>query len=402
VSVERSLRRNLRELPTAAWVLFAGTFVNRFGSFVMTFLILYLTRRGFSPPQAGAAVSLYGLGGVAASVLGGELADRIGRTRTITLSMFGSAAVMLTLSQVDRLPVIFLLTTLAGLTSEAYRPASSALLADLVPAGQRVSAFAALRFTVNAGFALGAATAGLLAQRSFFLVFASDALTSVIFGVLAIVAIRDVKVHGPVGEQRRPPGYAALLGDRVFLLFLIAALLVAFVYLQSYSTFALQVRALGFSSAVYGGLIALNGLLIVLLELPLTSWTQHRPPRPVIAAGFLLVGIGFSLLAVAHVLPLLILAVLTWTFGEMLNSPMAGAYVADRAPVRLRGRYQGAWGLTWGLGLILGPVIGASLFAWNPSGFWLICGLLAAAGSVLVLGSGRLANRTAPFPGNAG
>jgi MFS family permease len=143
-------------------------------------------------------------------------------------------------------------------------------------------------------------------------------------------------------------------------------------------------------------LIALNGLLIVLLELPLTSWTQHRPPRPVIAAGFLLVGIGFSLLAVAHVLPLLILAVLMWTSGEMLNSPMAGAYVADRAPARLRGRYQGAWGLTWGLGLILGPVIGASLFAWNPSGFWLICGVLAATGSVLVLVSGRLADRTTP------
>lgn len=87
---ERTLRRNLRELPPAALVLFAGSFVNRFGSFVMTFLILYLTRRGFSPQQAGAAVSLYGLGGVVASVLGGELADRICRTRTITLSMFGS------------------------------------------------------------------------------------------------------------------------------------------------------------------------------------------------------------------------------------------------------------------------------------------------------------------------
>lgn len=128
----------------------------------------------------------------------------------------------------------------------------------MVPAGQRVSAFAALRFTVNAGFALGAATAGLLAQRSFFLVFVTDALTSVVFGVLALVAIRDVKVHSSVGEERRTAGYAALFGDRVFLLFLIAALLVAFVYLQSYSTFALQVRALGFSSAVYGGLIALK------------------------------------------------------------------------------------------------------------------------------------------------
>jgi len=186
-----------------------------------------------------------------------------------------------------------------------------------------------------------------------------------------------------------------VITDRVFVMFLIGMLLVAFVYLQSYSTFSLQVRALGFSTSVYGGLIALNGLLIVLLELPLTSWTQHRAPRPVIAAGFLLVGIGFSLLAVAHVLPLLILAVFIWTVGEMLNSPMAGAYVADRAPMHLRGRYQGAWGLTWGVGLIFGPVVGAALFTWNPSGFWLICGLLASMGAGLVLLSGRLRGASA-------
>ena len=386
----RTLRRNLRELPPAAWLLFAGTFINRFGSFVMTFLILYLTRRGFSAQQAGAAVSFYGVGGVVASIIGGELTDRIGRTRTITLSMFASATVMIALSQVNLLPAILVLTALAGLTSEAYRPASSALLADLVPAGQRVTAFAALRFVLNAAFALGAATAGLLAQRSFFLLFVADAATSVVFGLLALVAIHDVHAGRPATEQQGPGGYRSVITDRVFLMFLIAMLLVAFVYLQSYTTFSLQVRALGFSAAVYGGLIALNGLLIVLLELPLTSWTQHRAPRPVIAAGFLLVGIGFSVVAVAHVLPLLILAVLIWTIGEMLNSPMAGAYVADRAPAHLRGRYQGAWGLTWGVALILGPVVGTSLFAWNPSGFWLICGFLAAMGAALVLLSGRL------------
>src|SRR3984893_16459754 len=110
MSERRTLRQNLRELPPAAWVLFAGTLINRFGSFVMTFLILYLTRRGFSAQEAGAAVSLYGFGGVVASIVGGELTDRIGRSRTITISMFASAAVMIALSQVNLLPVILVLT----------------------------------------------------------------------------------------------------------------------------------------------------------------------------------------------------------------------------------------------------------------------------------------------------
>ncbi len=53
------LRQAVRALPPEAWVLFAGTFVNRFGSFVLPFLVLYLIKRGYSTVEAGAVVSLY-------------------------------------------------------------------------------------------------------------------------------------------------------------------------------------------------------------------------------------------------------------------------------------------------------------------------------------------------------
>ena len=349
---------------------------------------MYLTRHGFTAQQAGAAVSLYGGGALIASLIGGRLADSLGRVRTIALSMFGSAAAMLALSQADRLPLILGLTAAAGLTGEAYRPASNALLADLVPAGRRVSAFAALRFMLNAGVALGAATAGLLAQRSFFAIFLLDALTSLIFAGLVLLAVRETR---PATSGRRDPsaGYRVISGDRAFLLFLLGGALVAFVYLQAFTTFALQAQRVGYSAAVFGGLIALNGLLIVVAELPLTALTQHRPPRPVIAAGFVLIGLGVAVVGYAQSLILLVLAVVLWTMGEMINAPMASALVADSAPAGLRGRYQGAWGLAWGVGLVLGPVVGTSLFAWNARGFWLSCGGLATVGAALVLASGR-------------
>jgi hypothetical protein len=35
-----SFRDNLRVLPPAAWILFGGTFINSFGTFVIPFLIL--------------------------------------------------------------------------------------------------------------------------------------------------------------------------------------------------------------------------------------------------------------------------------------------------------------------------------------------------------------------------
>ena len=185
----QTLFAGLRALPRAAWVLFFGTFLNKFGGFVIPFLTLYLTNRGYTVGQAGLAVSAYGVGNLGASLLGGHLADKLGRRKTILLSMFSGAAMMMLLSQAHSFPGIIVLVALTGLTNEFYRPASQALLADLVPAGQRTTAFAALRASFNAGFAFGPATAGLLAACGYFWLFAGDAATSVLFGLVALFAL---------------------------------------------------------------------------------------------------------------------------------------------------------------------------------------------------------------------
>src|SRR4030095_7579527 len=110
------------------------------------------------------------------------------RRNAIAISMFASAATLLVLSQARALPLIIVLTTLAGLTGEMYRPASSALLTDLTPAGDRLPACRRTRLATTLGCAVGPATAGLLAEHSFFLIFLGDALTSAVFGVIALVA----------------------------------------------------------------------------------------------------------------------------------------------------------------------------------------------------------------------
>ena len=161
-----TLLSSLRALPRPAWIIFFGTFLNKFGTFVVPFLTLYLTNQGYTVTDAGIAVGAYGVGGLFASLLGGYLADKLGRRQTIVLSMFLGAAMMMLLSQAKSLPLIIGLTALTGLASEFYRPASNALLADLVPPDQRVTAFATLRMAFNAGFAFGPATAGLLAIKA--------------------------------------------------------------------------------------------------------------------------------------------------------------------------------------------------------------------------------------------
>jgi MFS family permease len=379
-----TLREGIRSLPRPVWILCAGTFVNRFGTFVAVFLVLYLRDRGYSIAESGLVVSFYGIGNVVAAGLGGWVADRFGRRNALALSMFSSAATLLLLSQATALPLIIVLTALAGLTGEMYRPAAAALLTDLTPPGERIPAFALNRLAINAGFAAGPAVAGLLAEHSFLLLFLGDALTSAAFGVLSLVALPEgVRVRR--GEERRGEAIRAIVHDRLFLFFLLSSVLGAFVYFQAQTTFPLHVEASGLSAADYGLLISLNGLAIVLFELPLVSITQRFPYRPVLVLGSLLVGLGFALNAFANDLPELGFTVLVWTLGEIIYAPVAAAYVADLAPENLRGRYQGAWGLTWGLAFVLAPAVGAAIFAWSADALWLTCGLLGLLSALLLL-----------------
>lgn len=379
----RSTWDDVRALPPTAWALFGGTFVNRFGQFVLVFLVLYLTRKGYSVTQAGAALSIYGIGSLAAAVVGGPLADHVGRRGAIALSMFSSAATMLALSQANTLAFILPLTGLAGFTAELYRPASAALVADLTPAGGRVTAFALYRLAVNAGVAIGPAVAGYLADRRMVLLFIGDAATSAAFGCMALIAL-PVGLSATRGSPRATGALRRMRGDRSLLALLASCVIIAFVFNQAYVTVPLHVASLGLSSANYGALMSLNGFMIITLELAITSVTRRHPPRAVLATGVLLTGVGFAATGLAHTFSSLVACVVVWTFGEMVFSPVASAYVADLAPPEMRGRYQAAFGFAFSAGLVLAPLLGAALFARSAALHWSTCLLLGIVAAMVI------------------
>ena len=386
--IHASLKENLRALPRAAWVLFLGSFLNKFGMFVLPFLTLYMTRRGYSAAEAGLAVGSYGIGSLCASFLGGYLADRLGRRKTILLSMFSGALAMLCLSQARGFPVIVLFAGLTGLTGELYRPASSALLTDLVPSGQRVTAFAAYRMAINAGFAFGAATAGLLAKKSFLWLFIGDAATSMIFGLVAWFAL-PAGLHGTRTDNSLFETFRVLRQDKRFRQALFATLGIGLVFVQILSTMSLEITRNGFSPAIYGLMISLNGVMIVLCELPLTTITKRFPARRVMALGFMLIGAGFGSNVLIRTIPLLMLTTALFTLGEMVAMPVSAAYVADLAPAHQRGLYMGTYGLIWSLAFVFGPSLGLFLFSASPHGLWLTCGALGILSAGIILAAPR-------------
>jgi MFS family permease len=390
-----STRTTLRTLPRPMWALAFGTFLNRFGDFVYVFLVLYLTERGYTAPQAGLAIGVYSAGSLVAAWLGGRLTDRYGRRNAIVASTCGSALVMLAFSQAQALFLIVLLAGVAGFASQLYRPASNALIADLMPEDQRVTGFALYRLAVNAGAAAGPAVAGFLIGHSFFLLFLGDALTSLLFAIIALVALpnRVTEDHVDHAAPKTVKGHTQRISvmryEPRFLWLLAASALTSFVYVQSTTTLGLQVRAVGLSAAVYGGLLSLNGLIIIAIELPLSSYTRKIAPHFAITIGAALMAMGFGFTAFASTVSLLAFSVVLWTFGEMALSPVRIAYVANLAPADARGRYLGALGVTQSLGRILASVLGTLLFVWNAQGFWLLCGLIGIVAAATVFISQR-------------
>jgi len=372
-------------MPAPAWFLTAGVFVNRFGSFVIIYLVLYLTRLGFPAYQAGTAAAAYGAGEPLASALGGDMADRIGRRATIVSSMLVSSASLIVLSQLSAYGAIVGTTFVVGLSSEMFRPASAALVADVVPEGRRVTAFAVLRLASNVGFAAGSALAAFLVGRSFQWLFAADAGSSALFALIAVLTLPDdpPRVRAAARETGRS-GYRAMLHDRSFLLLVGSATLITFVYYQQIYALPLHVTDVGLTDRDFGLLLTLNGIIVVLLELPISSVTMRRNPRSMLALGFLLVGAGYALTGAATTLPMLALTVVVWTGGEMIGAPISYSYVADLAPADAGGRYQGLFGVAWGTGAITGPALGGLLLSANPMLFWPLLGVVGALAATMV------------------
>lgn len=385
-------------MPRTAWILFAGTFVLRLGSFVFPFLALYLTKNGLSVTEAGLAITGYGIGAMLAQFSGGLLTDRIGRRNAIAISMITSAGLVLLLLQARSLPAVLTIVVVYAFFAELHRPASGALIADLIPPEHRVAAYAFNRLLFNLAFAIGLAIGGLLAEEHFTLLFIADAVTSVAFGVISLVALP----HGTrtTKRQDRESGgaRAAIFADRGFLLVLAAILAGGLVYAQGYSTFPLWVRDLGFPDRVYGFLQGSNGILVVIFELGVTAIAMRHPRIRMIALGVLLTGLGFGGFGILTSGIGMAIAVAVWSFGEMFGSPSSAAFIADRAPAHLRGRYQSSLGITYALAFTIGPVGGTALYSVWPKGLWITCAALGVIGAALALAAQRYPAPTVAVP----
>jgi MFS family permease len=386
-----NLWRSLSGLPKEIWILFTTTLVNRAGTMALPFLVLYLTQNLNLPAgRAGLVITAYGVGSLVTSPLAGRLCDRIGALRIMKLSLFLTGAILLAFPLARGFSVILALTIVWAMVSEAFRPASLAITADLVEPGQLRAAYSVSRLAVNLGMSIGPAVGGFLATISFSALFLVDGATAILAGVVLAASRWRIQHHAapPAIEsndesdssnQHRNP-----LTDLRFLYFLAAMVPASLVLFQIHAAMALfLVRDLRLSESVYGLLFTINTLLIVLIEVPLNTAMSHWPHRPTLVLGALLWGIGFGALAFVTGIFGVVATVVVWTFGEMILVPAAAAYVAEISNMKRRGEYMGLYQMMYGLAFAIGPWLGTQVLeTFGARTLWIatfVAGCLSAA-----------------------
>jgi predicted MFS family arabinose efflux permease len=384
--------RGVGGLPAPVWIVFATTLVNRAGSMVVPFMVLYVTRHlGVRPALAGLALTVYGIGGLVGAPIAGRLCDRLGAFAVLRGSLLMSGLILLAFPLTNRFETFLLLTFVWALVAESVRPASLAALTTFVRPDQRKAAVAVNRLAINLGMSVGPAVGGFLAAVSFPLLFIVDGVTALAAGVvlsvlLVLRPVAPVVAHGGDADGRAANGdrrAASVLRDPRAVVFLTGVFLMSVVFYQHEGAMPLfLVRDLGYRESFYGLLFAVNTLLIVVAEVPLNLAMARWSHRWTMVLGAVLFALGFGSMAVVHSVPGLVLAAVIWTFGEMIALPASGAYATDIAPPGRSGQYAGAYASTFSLAILVGPWAGTvALERFGGTALWggaLVVGLIGA------------------------
>ncbi|MGW4895634.1 MFS transporter [Kitasatospora sp. NPDC004240] len=369
------------ESPFAVKALLFGVLVNKLGSFIQVFLVLFMTDHGFSDVQGGVALGVYGVGSVLGVLLGGSLTDRIGARSTIVLGMAGTAVLLVAVLHVRLYPAMLVSVGLAGLISQVYRPAAAAFIAELVPRNRQVMISAMYRLALNVGTTAAPLLGTALVAVSYDLLFYGEAVAALGYAVIVLFALpkRAAEPRSAAAAEAggAAGGYLAVLRDRRFLAYLVAMLLNAAVYMQYLSTLPLAVRDAGYDTFWYGVLVAVNGVVVILFELLMTKVVQNWRVRTVLTVGFCLLGSGMALYALPGGLAVFVAGTLLWTLAEIIEGPTMFAYPAIAAPPAAGGRYLGAAHAMFGIGSAIGPAAGVALWSGLGRPAWLVIGAVS-------------------------
>ena len=355
--------------------------INRSGTMVAPFMTIYCVHQlHFSIVQASVVMMLYGLGAIIGAFAGGKATDRIGFYDLQVIALLSGGALFLILGYQHTWLTISIGSFVLSFCNESFRPANSTAIAHYSNSENKTRSYSLNRLAVNLGWAVGGALGGFIASINYHLLFWVDGCTNILAAILLLTLMPRSKVAKMFVKPDRSVRRVSPYTDRIYLLFIGFGLLF---FMCFYQFFIMQPVFYKinwhFTERFIGFLLALNGLLIALVEMILVHNLEGKRNGLVyIISGILVAMLGFVLL---NILPPTatgaIVIVILITFGEMMSMPFMNAFWISRSTVNNRGDYAALYSMTWSTAQVLAPLIGGEVIAYGGFNllWWLLGGL---------------------------
>lgn len=342
--------------------------------------------------EVGILFAIFSISEFFGSMFGGALTDQIGRKKVIIIGLIVSALTSLGMGLVNRLELFYLMAVITGLFADMAGPARQAMITDLLPEKKRADGFGIMRVAMNLTVAIGPAIGGFIAARSYMMLFAADAITSIITAYFFYKLVAETLPKATTKEEieARPSfadifrGYAKVLKDNAFIIYMLLSMVVTIVYMQMYGALPVFLRDIHqIPESGFGMLMSLNAAMVVLFQFAITRKIGNRPPMLMMALGALIYAVGFVIFGFTGQYVIFMVAMAIITIGEMVVTPVAQALVAKFSPEEMRGRYMAVFGISWLIPGAVGPLLaGLVMDAGKPLWVWYASGILATLAAI--------------------
>lgn len=390
-----------RSFPRPVWLLVAATLIESTGRFmVVPYLCLYMRGEGVSLGALGLVLGAAPVASVAFGAWGGHLADRWGRkpVQILGVSLSGLALLGFAFAG-SNVYVLALLNFLNGMTRTFYRPATNAAIADFAPPDRRSEAYALHRISINAAFGWGPLIGVALfvaAPKAGFIV---AALLNLVVGLFIAFAIpesssgrkrrdepKDAVASAKPSASAEPSAWSEIRHDKVFWIWTAGLTLIWGAYDLIQSFLPLHLSAMGVPLWVYGSALAINALICVFVQLPVSRLLRTAAIGPSAGASKLAFVVGFLGFAFCGAPAAILAAMAVLSLGEVWGSAVQSRFVPEHVNPRLLGRYLGLSVVTELGKAVAAPAAGFLMQATGGrSVFAAAAGLSAAGGALLFL-----------------
>lgn len=361
---------SFKGLSKEIWWLALISFINRSGTMILPFLSKYMYESlHFTMPQVGWVMVFFGVGSMIGSWLGGKFTDKFGFYKVMVWSLLISGFLFIGLQFVDTFYGFCIAMLVIMSVADMFRPAIFVSLKSYSKPENRVRSLTLIRLAINLGFVVGPSVAGLIIiARGYTDLFWIDGVTCILAILLFKVLVKERKSEPE--EQKSKVELldiqAAVFKDKPFWIFLGITFLMGMMFFQLFTTLPLyHNEQFGLTELHTGMLFFLNGLIIVLLEMPLVHWIEEKKiaQTKLIYYSSVLFLLSFVVLLYNAWAGILVISMVIITVGEMIGFPYTNAFAMERAKSGNEGRYMALYTMSFSLAHIFSPKLGLDVIA---------------------------------------